>query len=84
MSGRRASALAIPRTMNDGKHSNLVRLLVHLIDDDVGRFHKLPCSFGQSWSPNVREPGNYKSVGAGENTPAQFGCRARIVLGNPL
>ena len=74
------SAVAIPRTMNDGEHRNLVRWLVHHIDNDVRRFHEFARSFDQTRPTDVRETRNCQPVDAGQNAPDQFGRRAWVAL----
>src|SRR6266702_3985387 len=65
--GSVVSAVAIPRTMNDGEHRNLVRWLVHHIDNDVRRFHEFARSFYQTRPTDVRETLNFQPVEAGQN-----------------
>jgi hypothetical protein len=70
--------------MDDGKYCDLVRRLVHHIDNDVRRFHEFARPFNQAWPPDMRQARNCKPINASDNPPDQFGCGARTVLGNPV
>lgn len=77
---RIASSLAIPRAMNDGKDHDLVRRLVHHIDNDVRRFHEFARSFDKTRPPDIGEAGNCEPIDSGKDAADQLRRRASIAL----
>src|SRR5262245_58647653 len=76
-------AIALSRRMNHSQHDNLVCRFVHLIDDDVWRLDQFPRLLGQTWTSDMRQPRNGKSVDSGADALDHFPGGARIILGNP-
>jgi hypothetical protein len=62
-----ASGFAIPGAVNDRKHRNLARRVVHGINNDIRRFHEFARAFDQPRPPDVREARNCKAVDPREN-----------------
>jgi hypothetical protein len=53
--------------VNDRKHRNLARRVVHGINNDIRRFHEFARAFDQPRPPDVREARNCKAVDPREN-----------------